>query len=89
MLKLRPEQIPESEPLDGKSVVSLFAAKGEAESLQIIVASLETDLEGVKVGVTPLVGPKGSVILPEVRLVGYVPVQKPTPGRFWCRRKLP
>ncbi|MFA0741525.1 MAG: hypothetical protein DFNUSKGM_001636 [Candidatus Fervidibacter sacchari] len=82
MLKLRPEQIPESEPLDGKSVVSLFAAKGEAESLQIIVAALEKDLEGVKVGVTPLVGPKGSVILPEVRLVGYVPVQKPTPGGF-------
>ncbi|MFA0744664.1 MAG: hypothetical protein LASZOEIN_001459 [Candidatus Fervidibacter sp.] len=82
MLKLRPEQIPESEPLGEKSVVSLFAAKGEGESLQIIIAALETDLEGVKVGVTPLVGPKGSVVLPEVRLVGYVPVQKPTPGGF-------
>lgn len=82
MLKLRPEQIPESEPLNGKSVVSLFAAKGEGESLQIVIAALETDLESVKVGVTPLVGPKGSVILPDVKFVGYVPVQKPTPGGF-------
>jgi len=82
MLKLRPEQVPSGEPISASNPVTLFAAKGEGESVQIVIAALERTLKNVKVGVSPLVGPKGSMILPEVRLVGYVPVQKPTPGGF-------
>lgn len=89
MLKLRPEQIPSGEPVSSRNPVTLFAAKGEGESVQIVIAAFERTLKNVKVGVSPLVGPKGSLILPEVRLVGYVPVQKPTPGGFGITGRYP
>ncbi|MCX7969204.1 MAG: DUF6067 family protein [Armatimonadetes bacterium] len=89
MLKLRPEQVPSGEPVSSRNPVTLFAAKGEGESVQIVVAALEKSLKNVKVGVSPLVGPRGALILPEVRLVGYVPVQKPTPGGFGIAGRYP
>ncbi len=79
MTKLRPEQLPDSEPVKS---VTLFAARGEGESVQLLIAALERPLTNVRVTVSPLVGPKGSLLVPEARLVGYVPVQKPTPGGF-------
>ncbi|MFN4180393.1 MAG: sugar-binding protein, partial [Armatimonadota bacterium] len=82
MLKLRPEQIPTGEPISQRNPITLFAARGEGESIQIVVAALEQTLKNVKVNASPLVGPKGNLIFPEIRLVGYVPVQKPTPGGF-------
>lgn len=79
MTKLRPEEVPTGKPV---TQTQLFAAKGESESLQLVITALEQPLRGVKFSATPLVGPKGFLIFPEVRLVGYVPVQKPTPGGF-------
>lgn len=79
MTKLRPDEIPTGKPI---RVHEVFAAKGEAESLQLVVTALEQPLQSVKISATPLVGPKGYIIFPEVRLVGYVPVTKPTPGGF-------
>ncbi|MCS7191568.1 MAG: DUF6067 family protein [Armatimonadetes bacterium] len=89
MLKLRPEQIPSKEPASSANPVALFAAKGEGESVQIVIAALEKSLKSVKVGVSPLVGPKGFLIFPEVRFIGYVPVQKPTPGGFGLSGRYP
>lgn len=86
MLKLRPEELPDAKP---DSEIFLHAARGEGESAQLLVAALERPLENVKVSVTPLVGPKGALVLPEVRLVGYVPVQKPTPGGFGIAGRYP
>lgn len=86
MMKLRPEEIPKGKPVGTNGGLTylpqLSAAKGEAESLQLIVTALEQSLQNVKVSITPFVGPRGFVIFPEIRLVGYVPVQKPTPGGF-------
>ncbi len=82
MLKLRPEQIPAGEPISQRNPITIFAARGEGESAQIVVAAFEQTLKNVKVSASPLVGPKGNLIFPEIRLVGYVPIQKPTPGGF-------
>ncbi len=82
MMKLRPDEIPTGKPVGAKGGLNLFAAKGEAESVQLIVTALEQSLKNVKFSTTPFVGPKGFVIFPEIWLVGYVPVQKPTPGGF-------
>ena len=89
MTKLRPEEMPTGKPLSPQNPVTLFAARGEGESVQIAVTALEQPLRNVKVSVTPLVGPKGTLIFPELKLVGYVPVQKPTPGGFGVAGRYP
>ncbi len=86
MTKLRPEQMPEGEPVKS---VNLFAARGEGESVQVLIAALEQALTNVRVTVSPLAGPKGVSLMPEVRLVGYVPVQTPTPGGFGIAGRFP
>lgn len=89
MTKLRPEEIPMGEPLGNKNPITLFAARGEGESIQIAVTALTQSLKNVKVSMTQLIGPKGSLIFPDLRLVGYVPVQKPTPGGFGVAGRYP
>jgi hypothetical protein len=89
MTKLRPEEMPTGKPLSPQNPVTLLAARGEGESVQIAVTALEQPLRNVKVSVTPLVGPKGTLIFPELKLVGYVPVQKPTPGGFGIAGRYP
>jgi hypothetical protein len=89
MTKRRPEEVPTGEPLGVQNPITLFAARGEGESVQIAVTALEQPLRNVKVSATPLVGPKGSLIFPELKLVGYVPVQKPTLGGFGIAGRYP
>lgn len=86
MTKLRPEQLPDIAPAQE---IVLHAARGEGESAQLLIAALEQSLENVKVSVTPLVGPKGFLVFPKANLVGYVPVQNPTPGGFGVAGRYP
>lgn len=88
MVKQRPDQLPEK--VEGfPKRITLHAAKGEGESIQLFLASLTRPLRDVRVSVTPLLGPKGSLLFPEVRRVGYVPVRKPTPGGFGIKGLYP
>ncbi|GBD00251.1 hypothetical protein HRbin17_02789 [bacterium HR17] len=89
MVKLRPEQIPQGEPLGARNAIEIFAAKGEGESVQLVVTALARSLKRVTVRVTALRGPKSASVVPAVRLVGYVPVQKPTPGGFGVAGRYP
>ncbi len=61
--------------------VVLHCARGEGESAQVVVAALERELR-VRFAVSPLIGPNGFVIFPQVRQIGFVPVKRPTPGGF-------
>nr|MDQ2732917.1 DUF4091 domain-containing protein [Armatimonadota bacterium] len=57
----------------------LFAARDEAQSLQVIVAAPAGPLHHVVV-TADLTGPGGHPIVPELHRVGYVNVRHPTPG---------
>jgi hypothetical protein len=61
-------------PADVATTVELTGARGEAESVQVVVVSLGKDLRGVRTSCRGLRGP-GSIIPPaavEVRPVGYL-----------------
>lgn len=79
MLKLRQDQLPQLEP---RKEIIIHAARGEAESAQIVIAPLKAELENVRINVSPLIGPSGRALFADARLVGYVGVQKPTPYGF-------
>ncbi len=78
LLKLRPEQ---SYTGPDQRYIHLAAARGEAESSQVRITA-QKDISNMAVTTSELTGPGGAVIQPEISLVGYVPVEKPTPGGF-------
>lgn len=61
--------------------VQLHVARGEAESVQILVQADEA-LQGVTVTSAPLRGPQGALLPLEILQVGYVPIKHPTPVGF-------
>jgi len=85
MKKLRPDEVPDGEPA---GEVRLWAAKGEGESAQLVIAALSQPLHGVSTK-ADLTGPNGYRISPEIHPVGYVPVTKPTPGGFGLAGRYP
>lgn len=85
MMKFRQDQWP---AFDDVPQYQLHAARGEAESVQFIVGATKEKLTDIEVKVSPLMGPEGSKIVPEVHLMGYVPIKSPsgvgfkTPGNY-------
>jgi hypothetical protein len=70
---------------EGKPTRNVFVelARGERESLQLIVVSDSTFLKNINVELSALVGPKGILIKStntDIFLVKYVEVKKPTAG---------
>ncbi len=60
--------------------ISLSAARGEYEGAQLLVVPLGTDLENIRVDVSPLEGPDGALVPAEnieVRWAGFVESRKP------------
>ncbi len=78
MDKFRSDQ----QPAVASSRLELFAARGDAESSQIIISALDGELAGVTVEATDLKSDKGHELRPEVNLVGYVPVNHPSKDGF-------
>ncbi|MCC6444224.1 MAG: DUF4091 domain-containing protein [Armatimonadetes bacterium] len=85
MTKLRPEEIPDIAPV---RPVRLYAARGEAESAQLLVSALSRPLRNVSVRCS-LTGPGGGTLPLEIHRVGYVPVKQPTPGGFGIAGRYP
>ncbi len=84
MLKLRPDQLPPAPPVEE---VQLDAARGEAESLQVLLTPVNRDF--LQVVVTAELRNQAGQVLPiELERLGYVPVAHPTavgfktPGRY-------
>ena len=86
MLKFRQDQVPNMKPC---TKISMHAGRGEAESAQLLIAALTKDLKGVRVSVSPLIGPDNRAIFADARLVGYVKVNKPTPYGFKVAGRYP
>jgi hypothetical protein len=86
MLKFRQDQVPDMKPC---TQISMHAGRGEAESAQLLISALAKDLKGVRVSVSPLIGPGNRAIFADVRLVGYVKVNKPTPYGFKVAGRYP
>jgi hypothetical protein len=63
---------------NNSATVGLDAARGEAESAQLLLYSGAAAVESATLRAEPLVGPGGYAIEPELGLVGYVPVTKPS-----------
>jgi hypothetical protein len=63
--------------------VELDAARGEAESSQLLVYAGGTAMEDAVCEAVDLVGPGGFAITPELGVVGYVPLRKPSLVGFW------
>lgn len=77
-LKLRQDQFPAETMI--LPALQLDAARGEGESLQLLVAAGGEALDGIKVAVSALRDETGNEIEPKLYLLGYVPVSKPTPA---------
>lgn len=60
--------------------ITLDAAKGEAESQQLLLFAGKDALENVSFRCSDLTNQAGDSIVPELSVTGYVPVRKPT---FW------
>jgi hypothetical protein len=60
------------------AAASLAAARGEAESIQLAFVAGPSDEEGLRFAASPLLSPGGSSIEPELGLVGYVPLRRPS-----------
>jgi hypothetical protein len=75
MDKFRKDQ----QPTSISTRLDLFAARGEAESGQIVISALEGELSGVTLEALELA--EGHVLKPEVHLVGYVPINRPSRRR--------
>jgi hypothetical protein len=73
----------------GQAFVELHAGRGEAESAQLLLIPGERPIEGATFRGTDLVGPDGASIRPEIGLVGYVPVTKPSFVGFHRRGAYP
>lgn len=84
MLKARPEQLPPGAPDED---IRLDAARGEAESLQLLVVPLRRDLREVEVSAAWQETTQPAPVL-ELERVQYIPVEHPTaegfkrPGRY-------
>ena len=76
-LNLRIDQLPAVEY--GTDLLKMDAARGEAESLQLLVTCGATKLENVTYSATDFEDAKGNAIKPELSVVGYIPVAHPTP----------
>ena len=75
--KFRQDQFPANEML--LQELRLDAARGEGENLQLLVFSGVKPLHQVTVSATTLIDPKTNAVLePQLNVVGYVPVKKPT-----------
>ena len=68
-------------PVAAGGEVNLAAARGEGESVQLLVQATDR-LPGVKITATPLKGPAGKRLTLELLQVGYVPITRPTPVGF-------
>lgn len=70
-------------------VISLSAARGEAESAQLVYYSGAADKPGLRFEASDLVGPGGATLEPELGVVGYVPLKKPSLKGFHRRGDYP
>ncbi len=61
--------------------LELHAARGEAESAQLLIQA-DQSLKGVTVSAASLLGPQGASLPLEILRVGYVPIKNPTPVGF-------
>lgn len=78
MTKLRRD---EHGPVRAAPEVRLTAARGEAESMQLVIQA-DGPLAGMTVTAAPLAGPGDATLPLELLLVGYVPITHPTPVGF-------
>jgi hypothetical protein len=78
LVKARPEQLAPGSPAVS---LALHAARGEAESGQVLVTPLREGLRQVNARVQ-LRGPDGAALAAELRLLGTVPVAHPTAVSF-------
>ncbi len=78
MEKLRPDQKAEG----GRSSIELFAARGEAENLQVIVTAPQGGLTDVSLKASDLISSNGEKLSPELNTVGYVMIRQPTPDGY-------
>ena len=77
--KFRQNQVPETAVPETE--IRLDAARGEAESRQLLVFANRKPLREVTYHSTPLTDEAGNQLFPELSVVGYVPVANPTrPG---------
>jgi len=60
------------------SSIDLSAARGEAESAQLVYYAGDRDEVGNSIEASDLSGPDGAMIVPELGVVGYVPLKKPS-----------
>jgi hypothetical protein len=58
--------------------IEISEAKGEAESAQLIFYADADDEAGLRFEAADLIGPGGTVLKPELGIVGYVPLKHPT-----------
>lgn len=79
-LKLMPDQVPPQHY--GDDLMTLHAAKGDAESVQLLVANGSQKLAAT-IDVTEFVSEDGKTTLkPELSPVGFIPVANPTPRPY-------
>jgi hypothetical protein len=60
------------------SIVELDAARGEAESAQLLFFSGGAEARDASFSASPLEGPDGARLIPEIGVVAYVPVRRPS-----------
>ncbi len=74
-----------------ESLLEMHAACGEAESLQFLISNGGTEITQAIYSATPFVDESGHSIAPELSVVGYVPVKKPTrrPYGFGLKGEFP
>lgn len=71
------------------SEIYLSAARGEAESAQLVYYAGEADESGLRFEASELIGPEGAALRPELGVVGYVPLKKPSLKGFHRRGDYP
>ncbi|MBO4548925.1 MAG: DUF4091 domain-containing protein, partial [Abditibacteriota bacterium] len=76
-MKLRNDQAPGTRKTAN---ISMDAARGESESVSLLVTANTRDLAGVKLDFEPLRDKQGNYIYPEIHPLGYVLVKNPTPS---------
>ncbi|MBR4748221.1 MAG: DUF4091 domain-containing protein [Abditibacteriota bacterium] len=76
-LKLRNDQAPKTKK---SAIIRMDAARGESESVSLLVTANTRDLSGVRLDFEPLRDKQGRYIYPEIHPLGYVEVKNPTPG---------
>ncbi len=76
-LKLRNDQMP---LLKKNASVRIDSAKGESESVSLLITANKKDIADVKLIAGPLRDRNGNYIYPEIHPLGYVYVKNPTPA---------